>query len=368
MNEVPSDAVAVLARLRERHNVLISGPPATGKSLLLGEVARWFQASTRPPHTPMDAVPFPLGAIQGLDQWLPSPERYDRRVFRIIFHQGTKFRDWLRGLVPVPGTGAVGFKVTDGVFHQALAHANTADGASLVVVDELNRGPAVQIFGDSIVAMESDKRLDRSGNPTTSSAPMRVLDDAGDYRDVYVSFHLYMVAAMNRADTSVEPLDVAFLRRWEPYLLLPDEGLAASHLALGDARAVPPDDAATATDVYLALHRTWRAVNRRIALARGAEYQLGHGVLMWSHGPLPMDRQDAFEYAAVAWRRIKDHVDELFFGDARTMAAVLNANKGDNPFRLESGLFADAPVNELVGPSNPAGTQLYRLLRIVGEE
>lgn len=369
MSEAPSDAaVTVLTRLRERHNVLVSGPPATGKSLLLGEVAKWFMSTPRPPHAPMDPVPFPPGAVQGIDQWLPSPDRSDRKVYRIAFHQGTKFRDWLRGLVPVPGTGAVGFRVTNGVFFDALEHAETAGGASLVIVDEINRGPAVQVFGDTIVAMETDKRLDPSGSPTATTAPLRILTDTGDYAERSVPYHLYLLAAMNRADTSVEPLDVAFLRRWEPLPLLPNAAVAAAHLGLPDVDAAPPVAPTTAADVYLVLFRTWRAVNRRISLARGGEYQLGHGVLMWSASPPPTELLDALEYAGVAWRRLRDHIDELFFGDARTMAAVLNAGNGDNPYRLESALFADAPVNELKGPSDPSGAELYVLLRAVGDE
>lgn len=369
MNEQPStSAVAVLKRLRDRHNVLVSGPPATGKSLLLGEVARWFLETPRPPHEPMAAVPFPRGAVVGIDEWLPSPERSDRKVFRTTFHQGTKLRDWLRGLVPVAGAGAMAFKVTNGVFYDALVHAESAGGASLVIVDEINRGPAVQVFGDTIVAMESDKRLDPAGERRQTTVPLRLLTDDGDFEERDVPHHLYLLAAMNRADTSVEPLDVAFLRRWDPFHLLPDTVLAMQYLGLADTDESASDNATAAVDVYAVLHRAWRAVNARISLSRGSEYQLGHGVLMWSANSPPEDLVGALEYSAVAWRRIREHVDELFFGDARTTAAVLNVDAVGNPYRLESTVFADAPVTQLVGPPDPEGNELYTLLRAVGSE
>jgi 5-methylcytosine-specific restriction protein B len=361
------EAVKTLKLLRDRHNVLVSGPPATGKSLLLGQVARWFLEIAVPPHTPKAKVPLPRGSvIAGIEDWLPSPERTDRRVFRIAFHQGTKFRDWLRGLVPIPGGTSATFKVTDGIFYQAALHAGTESGASLVVIDEINRGPAVQVFGDSLVAIESDKRLARDGTPTETTEPIRVLTDGGDYAPFHVPFHLYLLAAMNRADTSVEPLDVAFLRRWEPLALVPDPALALQHLGITDATATPPSVAASAADVYLAATRAWLAINRRIRLARGAEYQLGHGVLMWRNPPIPSDVPGALEYSDVAWRRMKDHVEELFFGDVRGIAAALNAGQAGNPYRLEAGFFADTPVNELIGPNEVSGDTLYTVLRAVG--
>jgi 5-methylcytosine-specific restriction enzyme B len=362
-------AVEILRLLRTRHSVLVSGPPATGKTLLLGEVARWFEESAVPAHRPRARVPLPRGStVPGIEEWLPSPERTNRKVFRTAFHQGTKFRDWLRGLVPVPGGGTVTFKVSNGLFYEAALHALTESGASLVVIDEINRGPAVQIFGDSIVTIEADKRLGADGVATLTTQPIRVLREDGDSEPFSVPFHLYLVAAMNRADTSVEPLDVAFLRRWQPYVLRPDPQLAAEYFGLTSLDALPPAVPGTAGDVYLATTRAWIAINRRVALARGWDYQLGHGVLMWREGPPPTNVPDALDFCQIVWQRLRDHVDELFFGDVRSVAATLNAGQGGNPYRLEAGFFADAPVSELVGPENPSGDTLYALLLAIAAE
>lgn len=364
-----AQTIRLLKLLRDRHNVLVSGPPATGKSLLLAAASQWFREVAVPPHTPGGRIPIPRGSVvTGIEDWLPSPERTDRRVFQTAFHQGTKFRDWMRGLMPVPGGAGVTFAVSSGLLYKAAEHASSPNGAALVVVDEINRGPAVQVFGDSLVAIESDKRLRRDGSIGPTSVPIQILDDAGIYRDFYLPFHLYLLAAMNRADTSVEPLDVAFLRRWEPCELIPDPTPVLARFAIASLETQPPPTAATSEEVYLAAARAWRAVNRRIALSRGREYQLGHGVMLWKPGPAPTSLAEALEYCEFVWRRIKDHVDEVFFGDIRGVAAVINASRAGNPYTLEAGFFADTPVNQLNGPVDPTGSELYAVLRAVGSE
>ena len=83
------DAVAVLRLLRSHHNVLISGPPGTGKSRLLAEIRYWFKKVVTPAFDPSGPNAFPTDeSIEGIEDWLPSPERTDRRVWTITFHQG----------------------------------------------------------------------------------------------------------------------------------------------------------------------------------------------------------------------------------------------------------------------------------------
>src|SRR5207302_2917330 len=127
--------------------------------------------------------------------------------------------------------------------------------------------------------------------------------------------------AMNLADTSVEPLDVAFLRRWAPYRLKPLRLVVDG--ALGTSAPVPLVATPTsAVDVLNALVAAWEAVNERIATARGPDFELGHGVLLANAG-LPTTVNAALEFASEPWKRIKAHVDEVFFGDLRGTAAAL---------------------------------------------
>lgn len=365
----------MLALLRDRHNVLIAGAPGTGKSRLLSEVARAFESrpSSGPVHVPGAAVPIPAtppvaSALHGSS---PSPERTNRQVFRTVFHQGTKYREFVTGLVPVtgvggPGTG-VGFRIAAGTLYRASEHALTAGGASLLLIDEINRGPAVQIFGASIVAIESDKRLlpDGSAGPNTQRFELLKPPD-GETIEYALPHHLYLLAAMNQADTSVEPLDVAFLRRWVQFRLDPDDEVLRRHLRLAtSATAALPDTPASAADVYAAAVKAWKAINERIGVGRGAEFALGHGVLMTAAPP--DDVGGALRYIGEAWRVIRAHIDEVFFGDLRGTAAVLNVADGTSGhvYTLEDVSFADEPRLALRGPDPVPPDQLYRLLRAV---
>ena len=49
--------------------------------------------------------------------------------------------------------------VTEGVLYRASEYAKQPEHAALVIVDEINRGPAAEVFGGSIVAMEGDRGL-----------------------------------------------------------------------------------------------------------------------------------------------------------------------------------------------------------------
>lgn len=371
------EALKLLARSR---NVLVSGPPGTGKSKLLAEVALAFSsgialapAGGASVHNPDSRIPIPPAAgivNPALSKDYPAPAKTDRKVFRTVFHQSSKNRDFISGITPAVNkvAGQADFRIISGTLYRASEHAKSKQGASLLIIDEINRGPAVQVFGGSIVAIESDKRLAPDGSKRAETQFFELLDPkTGDIAEYALPHDLYIFAAMNQADASVEPLDVAFLRRWEPLRLEPDAKVLRTYYGLADNNDPLPDTPTSPGHAFEAAARAWVAVNSQISLGRGAEFQIGHGVLISDAEPSAMTLNETLSFLCIGWAKVRAHVEEVFFGDIRGIAATLNALDGPafNPFKLTETTFADDLRFRLEGPNNFSAADIYPALRAI---
>lgn len=363
-----TDAAKILELLEARRNVLLSGPPGTGKSMLLSEVAARFDSRSNlsvPKYDEDAPVPIPSSPGARLPGGIGAVA--NRKVFRSVLHQSSKQRDFLSGIVPDlrKGKRTGRFRVTEGVLYRASEFAKQPESAALLIIDEINRGPAVQVFGGAIVAMEAEKRLGHDGQPTLETQFFDLLDpETGNLIEYAFPSQLYILAAMNQADVSVEPLDVAFLRRWAPINLEPSAHVLRAHFGLTkDTDEDLPVSPSGRDDIFEAAVRAFEAINRRIGLGRGPEFRIGHGVLMYS-GDKPDTIDEAQKHFSSCWQIMKNHVDEAFFGDVRGAAIVLNADRGINlnPYSLVETFFGDAPRAQINGPLTIGAEDIYRLL------
>jgi 5-methylcytosine-specific restriction protein B len=111
--------------------------------------------------------------------------------------------------------------------------------------------------------------------------------------------------------------------------------------------------------------QAWRKVNDKISLGRGAEFQIGHGVLFGDIKIDDIDVAQALNFVSLGWGKIRSHIEEVFFGDMRGVAAVLNAIDGPDygQFKLEETEFAGELRYRLNGPSTINTENIYLLLR-----
>lgn len=351
----------IMRSLAEDKNVLLTGAPATGKTTLLNVVENLFTQRGETIVDPYGPVAFP-NSVSSDSHAFPGGGCSSRRVFRTTFHQGTKYRDFVRGLIPVPGADSVRFEVSKGLLWQASEYAKQPDSASLLIIDEINRGPAVSVFGDMISAFEADKRLGDDGEIIPGkTVTVQVLNDKAELIDYQLPSRLYILAAMNQTDSSVEPMDAAFLRRWKRVKLHPSMAALALYFGLGDYGGDLPDEPSRAEDVYAAAMQALNNINYKIGLGRGDDYKIGQGVFMkLPERDLPQDVQGALSYIADCWPIVDAHIEEVFFNDKEAVAEVLNAGEGSF-FKVSNFNFAGRQV---IAVERPYVTQdnVYKML------
>lgn len=334
------DKERVLELLSKKRNVILMGAPGTGKSRLINEVAEEFEKNNgeieKPAHEVGAAVPIPAVKKNGIEAEFFTKK--NRKVFRTTLHQNSKYRDFLTGIVPTIDTEG-GFHISEGILYRANEFAKQEDSAALLIVDEINRGPAIEVFGGSIVAIENDKRLAEDNSMTSSTQLFEIIDPAtGKMIDYAFSRNLYILAAMNQADVSVAPLDVAFLRRWQPYKLVPDYRPLEVKYEI-DMNQQAPDNSLSAKDVYLVAAKALEVINKKIVIGRGEDYQLGQGVFLSSE-PKDSSKEAALEFVCEVWDMIYAHIEELFFGDVMAISYIVNSESELSPYDTKEENFA----------------------------
>ena len=355
---ISADAEAVLRLLASARCVLIGGVPAAGKTRLMNEVREIFAPETGGAVFNPDQ-PVVVPDAPALHDLAPSKDRPERFVRQTAMSPTTRFRQFWRDLEPE--VAETGYRISEGLLYQANEFASDG-GASLVIVDELNRGPAVEVFGGSIVAIEGDKRLGPDGKRTPWSVPFQLADGDGVMQEYLLSPHLYLLASMNRADVSAEALDGAFLRRWADYNLYPREDILTAHFDTGNVSGELPSEPSNPKAIYAAAIQAWGNVNAKLRVGISDDFQIGHGVLMRAEQPPQSGIDEALAYIAEGWAMIERHVREVLFGNDEAIADALYVSQPGHPYKLQSYSFAGTEVLKL---DRLADTGLYTLLRVV---
>jgi 5-methylcytosine-specific restriction protein B len=363
--EPSAKAREVLDALAVNKCVIVKGVPASGKSRLLAEVRRLFDGAEASVAESTPQLPVAITEVSGVVEHLPSPDRNDREVWQTVMNQNSRFKDFWRGTEP-RHDGKPGFGLSKGILYRANEHAKDDDGASLVTIDEFNRGPAVNVFGPSIVAIEADKRASEDNEVLAETDSFELLNEKGKLENYWLSPHLYIVCAQNNADTSVEAIDTAFLRRFHPIELEPETSVLLEHFGLESLEGELPKTPGTPADVYSAGARAWEQVNLKLARGASPDFRIGHGALMNAGEEPPTDSTAAaLAYLSRGWAVVDQHIGEVFYGKPDHIAEAywMNEVGPSHPFKLETVSFAD--LDQVVlerGEPDP-----YRLLRAIAE-
>lgn len=331
----------IIEALMRDPNVLLVGPPGTGKTVAMEDLRSLFEGRGVAGFNPE----------RWDDAWMPEllEPAAGRKALALVFHPSYAYEDFVAGLVPRTQNGTFSLVARPGPLLSMAHWASGAGRAGLLILDEFNRGPAAAIFGDTLALLDVAKRDNpvsgQRGAAIQRPHPHEEMEVAAEYAnaqgrnvgaEVRLPVSLWIVAALNSTDRSVAPLDAALRRRFAVLSVAPDYGVLARRFGIDRpelpsafAPSTPEPADWTADDVkQLAIRVLW-ALNERINLVLGHDFLLGQALLWPVEGDTAADAGKslcrAFDERIAATLRL------TFVDQDEALAAVLKAGAPPAP-------------------------------------
>lgn len=164
----------------------------------------------------------------------------DNDVFRTTFYLDYSNSDFIGQIYPVVKDRNVTYEPKPGPFTKALERALRNPGRMIyLVIEEINRGNAAAIFGDTFQLLDrlKENRDDRvvgdSEYPVANEFIEGYFEKVNETLEedekikftknkIFIPHNLTLLATMNTSDQNVFPLDTAFKRRWDREKVMTD--------------------------------------------------------------------------------------------------------------------------------------------------
>jgi 5-methylcytosine-specific restriction protein B len=324
---MPDKIGEILSSWEAGRNVLLYGPPATGKTRLTSEL---FQILNDQPDSskgilldPDDReIPFsrPKQKIT-----IPQPVK----VVWTTFHQSYGYEDFVLGLRPEITTTGTQLKPWAGVFLDAaleLVDPNSKYKSVVIFIDEINRGNAARIFGEFMTFLDFDYR---DGGSSPLPLPIRqltykngkseeVFRPGGKSTSIPENFkfpkHVYIVSTMNSVDRAAVPIDSALARRFDRIEMRPNPDVLAHFWGLNKSQIqIPTEENWETLSPYETGYHLLDRLNLAIASDLGPEFELGHGLLTLVPADNALEDRSLDNAAESEWRRLAKVWDCVLF-------------------------------------------------------
>jgi len=246
-----ADLQEMIDLLRTRRQIVLHGPPGTGKTFVGKHLARYLAGTEHAEHTQI-----------------------------VQFHPSYSYEDFFEGFRPnVAASGQVGFELQHGPLRRLATLANqpgNEDKPFFLLIDEMNRGNLAKVFGELYFLLEYRK----------DSIRLQYSPD----EEFTLPQNLFIIGTMNTADRSIAMVDAAIRRRFAFIELHPQDGIVRNVLS---RFLTANSHSVLAADLLTALNEELGADKRDLAV--GPSYFMKEDALdapglrrVWKYELLPL--------------------------------------------------------------------------------
>lgn len=170
---------------------------------------------------------------------------HPERVTNVVFHQEYSYQDFIGQVMPkiesvktdgsaTDGSSAerksLNYSFVPGPFTDALRKAyQDPSNDYYLIIDEINRGNAPAIFGETFQLLDRDQKTRTSSYGVNNVEMAKIIYENADATvnkrtngKIFIPGNLTIIATMNTGDQNVFRLDTAFTRRWSKELVRND--------------------------------------------------------------------------------------------------------------------------------------------------
>lgn len=204
------DSQRFLDALYKYNNIILYGPPGTGKTHMLTELMESFNANVLFDDLDTEA-PFRITGDSG-----------ESTVKWCTFHPNYSYENFVNGIIPEVVGESLAFKPYVGPLLSQTIMANEGT-KSLLVIDEINRAKADEVFGASMAV------LDRGSNELVKFTHGFEYNGK-EIKGIQASDNMYIVGTMNSLDKSTAPISAELKRRFITIEITPNVEVLRCHL------------------------------------------------------------------------------------------------------------------------------------------